>query len=123
MRRAQIALGYTAGVVMILSSGAHSLLGWPTMAGKLAKTNAPADLVRGLALGWHFGGFALLAFGAIVIWLFTELFRNRPVSLRPALVIGIAYVAYGGWALVFSQMDPFVLMFIIPGLMLIAASL
>jgi hypothetical protein len=122
MRGTRIALGYITGAMMVLSSGAHSLLGWPSTTAKLAKTNVPADLVRGLTIGWHFGGFSILTFGAIVIWTFTNVLRNRPVSLVPALLIGIAYLATGIWALVYSGMNPFFLIFIIPGAMLIAAS-
>ena len=123
LRGTRIVLGYLVGTVMLLSAGAHSLLGWPNLSAELAKNHVPADLVRGLAIGWHFGGFCILAFAAIVILQFTDVLRSRPVSLRPALLIGIAYLVFGGWALVFSGMNPFFLIFIIPGLMLIAASL
>ena len=90
MARWRIVLGLVAGVLFVASAAAHSLLGWKALAAELAKVPVPPDLVRGLAIGWHFGGAAMLAFGVIVILLFLEARRNSAVSLRPALVIGIA---------------------------------
>ena len=123
MSRVRTLLGFAAGAILVLSSAAHSLLGWPQIAAALAKTSAPPDLVRGLAIGWHFGGVAMLLFGILVILLFAEARKGRPVSLRPALLIGGAYAVFGIGALAVSGVDPFFLVFIVPGLLLVAAAL
>lgn len=44
------------------------------------------------------------------------------VSVKPAIVIGTTYVVYGGWALTVSRFDPFFLVFVVPGLMVLLAS-
>ena len=123
MSRVRTLLGFASGAILVLSSAAHSLLGWPQIAAALAKTNAPPDLVRGLAIGWHFGGVSMLLFGILVILLFAEARKGRPVSLRPALLIGGAYAVFGIGALAVSGVDPFFLVFIVPGLLLVAAAL
>ena len=122
MRRARIVLGLIAAVFLVLSSGAHSLLGWPQLHAQLAKAGAPADLIQGLRVGWHFGGVAMVAFGLILGMLFLDAFRGRAVNLRPALLIGVAYLAFGAWALYVSGMNPFFLIFIVPGLMAIVGA-
>ena len=122
MTRLRTIIGIIAGVILVASSAAHSLLGWPRLRGELAAFGAPVDLVTGLAIGWHFAGVAMLAFGCIVLWLFVDLLRGRSVDLGPALLIALVYVGYGIWALVVSGVDPFFLIFIVPGLMLLAAS-
>ncbi len=122
MARWRIVLGLVAGVLFVASAAAHSLLGWKALAAELAKVPVPPDLVRGLAIGWHFGGAAMLAFGVIVILLFLEARRNSAVSLRPALVIGIAYIVFGDAAFFLGGFNPFFLVFILPGLALVAAS-
>jgi uncharacterized membrane protein len=61
----------------------------------------------GLSVGWHFAGVAMLVFGAIVVLLFTHRLRGRPVSLAPVSIIALAYVVFGTWALIVSNLDPF----------------
>ena len=122
MNRLRVGLGLLAGVLIVLSSAAHSLLGWKQLGIELAKTQAPPALVTGLAVGWHFAGVAMLAFGCIVLSTFADALRRRPVSFRPVGFIALVYVVFGIWALRASNLDPFFLVFIVPGLLLGAAS-
>lgn len=122
MNRIRIALGLLAGMLLVLSSAAHSLLGWKQLSRALTTTNAPPDLITGLSIGWHFAGVAMLAFGCIVLYTFTEALRRRPVSFRPVGFIALVYIVFGIWALTASNLDPFFLVFIVPGLLLAAAS-
>ncbi len=119
--RARSISGLVAGVMLVLSGGAHSLLGWPQLRSPLEATGAPPDLVRGLALGWHFGGVCMLTFGYIAITTFAKAFRGQPVSMATTLLIAIVYLAFGAWALTISG-DPFFMVFILPGLLLAFAS-
>lgn len=114
-------LGVVAGLVLVGSSGAHSLLGWPQLGAQLARTNAPPELVRGLAIGWHCAGASMLAFGVLVLWTFTAR-RGRAVSRVPALVVALLYLLFGVGALAASGMQPFFLIFVVPGLMVLAAA-
>jgi len=111
-----------AGILLILSGLAHSLLGGKDIGAQLTAANVSADLAGGLLIGWHFGGAAMLTFGAIVIWLFYQRRRGKAISLLPSMVIGIAYVAFGAYALVASSFNPFFSVFIVPGVLLVIAS-
>jgi hypothetical protein len=122
MSRARISLGIFLGAILVASSAAHSLLGWSQLSARLAATQAPTDLITGLQIGWHFAGLAMLTFGAIVIWTFSNYLRARPVALRRAQMIALVYLAFGLWALAVSRFDPFFFIFIIPGLTLVAVS-
>jgi hypothetical protein len=122
MTRIRATLGIIAGAMFLASSAAHSFLGWKQLGGALAKTSAPPELVKGLSIGWHFAGFAMLTFGIIVLWIFTEALKRRSISLRPALIIAVAYLAFGIWALIVSRGDLFFLVFIVPGLLLVFAA-
>jgi len=122
MRQFQNMLGLMAGAILVLSSAAHSVLGWKRMQGSLAATNAPPELVQALELGWLFGGVAILTFGCIALAVFASLLRGRTVSLLPTALIALAYLWFGAWALVTSG-DPFFYIFIVPGAMLAIASL
>jgi hypothetical protein len=122
MNRPRIMLGLIAGFIIIASSGAHSLLGWPRVRAALAQSRVPADLVSGLAIGWHFGGASMLTFGCIVVWLFVTLLRGGAASLRPAFLIALLYMAFGIWAFIVSDLNPYFFVFTVPGLLLAAAS-
>lgn len=122
MVRLRSVLGLVAGVVLVLSSGAHTFLGWQALGAELAKTNAPAELVTGLEIGWKWGGVAMLAFGIAVIATFLKRYRGEPASTFTAALVSVAYIAFGAWALVHSNYDPFFFIFIVPGVLLALAS-
>ena len=110
-------LGIIAGVVLILSSAAHSLMGWKALGAQLVQAKAPADLIRGLRIGWHFGGACMLTFGIIVLMIFI-----RRLPSLPAFAISVLYVVFGAWALAVSDFNPFFAIFIVPGAMLLVAA-
>ena len=123
MYRARMIVGLIASLLLLASSLAHSLLGWPQLTAELAKAGAPPDLVTGLKIGWHFAGAAMLAFGVISAWHFVDALRRRAVSLRPIVIIALVYLAFGTWALLASDLDPFFFfVFIVPGVLLLGAS-
>jgi hypothetical protein len=122
MSKARAVLGLIAGAFLILSSGAHSFLGWKGLRAQLAAAQVPADLVQGLMLGWQFGGVAMLAFGLIVVATFAKGLRGEAVSMLPPAVIGAAYLAFGLGALLAIELNPFFLVFILPGVLLVGAA-
>lgn len=121
MNRLRATLGIVAGVLMLLSAAAHSLLGWPQLRAQLEAAHAPADLIQGLGMGWNWGGAAMVAFGATVLRLFVRGLRGATVDVVPARIITVLYLVFGAGAL-FITGDPFFLVFIVPGLLLAAAS-
>ena len=123
MTRVRSILGLIAGVIFVLSSAAHSLLGWKHLRTELSGALIPPDLLRAVAIGWHFGGVAMLAFCCIAIWSSIRHLKGGSVSSFPALVIAMAYLCFGTWALIVSHLNPFFLIFIVPGVLLTVASL
>jgi hypothetical protein len=121
MRRARIYLGILAGVIVVGSAAAHSVLGWRELGTALAATNAPATLAINLMFGWQFAGVSMLTLGSIVLWTFFRRLRGRPVSMWPAMMIGVVYAVFGAWAMLVSG-NGFFLIFVIPGLLLRLAS-
>ena len=123
MTRWRAVLGLVVGAFLLLSAFAHSVLGGSSMRGELAKVGVPEDLAQGLIIGWYLGGAAMLVFGAIVLSAFWPVFRGRPVSLTPPLLIGLGYVGFAAVALAISNFEPFFLaVFGVPGLLLAIAS-
>lgn len=123
MTTARAIAGFLAASIILLSSVAHSVLGWPAMRAQLAGTTAPAHLVLGLGVGWVFGGACMLAFGAIVLWAFVRVWQGSAVALAPLRIIGVVYLLFGVGALWVSGGQPFYAVFVVPALLLLFASL
>jgi len=123
MSRVKNIVGMIAGGVMALSSGAHSFLGWPVVETRLKAAAVPPDLLTGMNIIWQFGGLAMLTFALIAMTLFLKRLRGELVTLLPAAIIAVAYVAVGAWAFFTADFEPFYFIFIVPGLLLAFASL
>lgn len=115
-------LGLVAVVLLVLSAGAHSVLGWNAMREQLARTTAPADLVLGLEIDWKFAGPVMLTFAIICGRVFLKRLRGERVSTFAPGVIAVMYTLFGGWALYMSG-DPFFMVFVVPGVLIGIASL
>ena len=123
MPRLPRALALVAAVILVLSSGAHSLMGWPALRTQLSATNAPAALVDGLAMGWHFAGLTMLVLGVLVLWLLAISRSGAPSIRLPLLVIGGAYVLFAIGCALLLGWDPFLFTFLVPGVLLAVAGL
>ena len=122
MHKTRPILGLVAGAMLILSAAAHSLLGGSAMKEQLAPFRLPEDLLRGVLVGWHFGGVAMLAFGMISVVLFGKRLTGEEVPSFPAWVIGSCYLAFGLAAFALSGFKPFYAVFIVPALLLLVAA-
>mgnify|MGYP003576475908 CR=1 FL=1 len=115
--RSRAIIGIIAGVIVILSSFAHSILGWRQLGSDLTNASVSDELILGLEIGWHFAGVAMLAFGVIAIAAFTKVLRGERLAVLPIGIIAITYLVFGVYALLISK-NPFFFIFIIPGAML-----
>jgi hypothetical protein len=122
MSRLSRALAMVAAAILVLSSGAHSLLGWPTLRARLAVANVPADLVEGLGMGWHFAGMAMLVLGLLVFWLLAAERRGAVDVVLPLQIIGGAYELFALGCFLLLGWDPFLLTFFVPGTLLSIAA-
>ncbi len=122
MTKGRAIAGLAAGILMIASAAAHSLLGWKALAAELTAAGATGDLVRNLAMGWHFGGVAMLVFGLLALELFLPAWRGGVVATAPARLVGAAYALFGVVAMAMSDWNPFFLVFFVPGALLVFAA-
>lgn len=122
MTRLRPIIGLVAAVILVLSSVAHSIVGWRAMRAQLAGSRAPANLVTGLGIGWHFAGAAMLALGIILLYVFIGRQQRVQRSRFPAQVIGVLYLAFGMYAYLMTRGDFFLAAFIVPGVLIALAS-
>lgn len=103
------------GILVLLSSLGHSLAGGSEVIGQLRKSNADPELIAGLAVGWHFGGVCLAAFGLIVITAAVAQLRGQPQSAAPFVIVALALISFGLGAFVYRNYQPFFLGFVVAG--------
>ncbi len=103
---------YLAGIVMVLSAGAHGALGWPGLATALHEVNAPPDLVTGLAIGWYFGTATMVALGLIVFVAARRLWQGDKTAATYVWQIAAVYLLFGLGALFATSFNPFFLLFV-----------
>jgi hypothetical protein len=119
--RVRVVVGLVGSLLMMLSSLPHSLSGWPAQRAVLERAQVPADTILGLSIGWHFGGVAIAVFGLIATLSFVQVLRGHTPHMRATTVIGLAYTGFGLWAWVVT-LQPFALVFIVPGLLVLTGS-
>ena len=123
MNRSRDILGLIAAFMLIVSSAAHSILGWRGLRGELAAAHVPGDLMLGLQIGWQFGGAMMLTLGVVLLVMFRQRVRGERAPLLLAKAVAVAYLVFGAWALGASGGDPIFLVFLIPGAFLAMASM
>jgi hypothetical protein len=118
MKRARLILGVIAGLMLLASSVAHSVLGWKSLSEQLVNTNVSSDLLAGLRIGWMFGGAAMAVLGFVALTTFIDRLRGGRAPLSHVIAIAVVYMAFGAWAISASG-DLFYLgVFVVPGALL-----
>jgi hypothetical protein len=116
-------LGVIGGSLIVLSSAAHSLLGWPQVQQQLMTAGVRGELLYGMEAGWQFGGVAMLVIGTTLVMLYVRRIRREPAPTFPGVITGAGYLAFGLWALLAHGFNPFFFVFILPAVLLLLASL
>lgn len=122
-RAAEVLLAVASGF-LLLSAAAHGFMGWPAVEESL-EARIDREALDDVALGWIFGSVAMLAFGLLGFVGVGQALRGHGLDRWIPSVIGVAYVAFGVGALLYTHGNVyFLLFFCVPGaLMLTAASL
>jgi hypothetical protein len=118
-KRARALLGLVAGGFMVASAFTHGWGGWPNLEGALERAGVEGTHIGSLRVGWWFGSAAMAALGAIVIAQSLSALRGGPVSRATVAIVALMYVAFGAWAFVVRDMNPFFLMFVATGLLVL----
>lgn len=120
--RWQVVVGFVAAALQVVSGAVHSMLGWPAVTKEFAATNAPAALVQGLAVPWHFTGLSMVTFGVVVALTLQRALRKPGEPLTTVMVIGATYVVFGLVGMALTGGNATFLMFLVPGVMLVVAA-
>jgi len=106
---------FVVAALLLLSSGAHGVLGWKMLHAALVDIAAPPDIVRTVAIGWFLGSAAMVAFGLVVLSAWRRARRGDGSGLQAAAIVAAVYLLFGLGAFLFSGFNThFLLLFMIP---------
>ena len=71
---------------------------------------------------WYMASGVMLAFGTIIVWIAVRVRAGDASSLFVAHVIGVLYFVFGIAALIYRHGDPFWVLFIVLGALLVGTS-
>jgi hypothetical protein len=120
--RVRATIGLVAGLMILGSSFGHSIAGWKALRGSLEQAKVPADLLKGLQIGWQFAGAAMLLVGILVVWTYLDALRGRVVSFRLPYLVSLMYLLFGMWSFRAGGDLFFLIVFVLPGALLAAAA-
>lgn len=112
-----------AGILMVLASLAHGLLGWPAVRAELVNERASPDLISGLAAGWLWGSACMLTSGAIVASSGIQMRRCSNSGTLAVRAISVCFLVFGALAFVLQGFERHFLIFVLMGLLAAASFL
>jgi hypothetical protein len=80
-------------------------------------------IYEALFVVWYMTSGVMLAFGTMIVWISLRLKAGDVSSLFVAYVIGVLYFVFGIAALVYRHGDPFWVLFIVLGALLVGTSM
>ncbi len=122
MPRNRIVVGFIASALLLLNAMVHSIVGAPAMLQELRALKVRQDLEQSLLAAWQLGGVLMLLAGLVCGHAFLRAWRGDTQQVFTPRVIGVGYVLFGLWAMLGAAMEPFYLVFVVPGLLLVFAA-
>jgi hypothetical protein len=112
-----------AAVTITLGAFGHGFVGIkPVRAAIEASTLAP-DVVRVIWIVWYFVSGCMVSFGVLLFWAWRDLTAGASGRSSAALLIGAFYTVTGISAYLYSGHEPFWLLFLTQGVVVIGSTL
>jgi len=112
-----------AAITITLGAYGHGFVGvQPVRAAIAASTLAP-DVVRVIWIVWYFVSGCMVTFGILLFWAWPALQARSSSRSSAALIIGAFYAVTGIASYLYSGREPFWLLFVIQGVVVIGSTL
>ena len=123
IRKLAAALYWLAAITITLGAYGHGFVGIkPVQAAIEASALAP-EIVRVIWVVWYFVSGCMVAFGLLLFWAWPALEAGPSSRAGAALIIGAFYVITGIASYLYTEREPFWLLFVIQGVIVIGSTL
>jgi hypothetical protein len=116
-------LYWLAAVVITLGAFGHGFVGVLPIREAIETSTLPPDVTQPIWIVWYFTSGSMIAFGLLLFWAWPALKNGASSRSVPAVIVGVLYLISGVASYVYSERDPFWLMFIVLGLLAIGTTL
>ena len=116
-------LYWLAAVTIALGAFGHGFLGVKPVAAAVAASTLPANVVAVIWIVWYFVSACMLTFGGLLAWAWPGLRPGSPSRAAAALIVGALYFFTGIASYIYSGREPFWLLFVAQGFIVIGSTL
>jgi hypothetical protein len=122
IRTLAAALYWLAAITISLGAFGHGFLGVKPVAAAVAASTLPADIVGVIWIVWYFVSGCMVTFGALLFWAWRGLKPGSPSRAGVAVIVGVFYVVTGIASYVYSGFEPFWLLFVTQGVIVVGST-
>jgi len=115
-------LYWLAAVTISLGAFGHGFLGVKPVAAAVAASTLPADIVGVIWIVWYFVSGCMVTFGALLFWAWPGLKPGSPSRAGVAVIVGVFYAVTGIASYVYSGFEPFWLLFVTQGVIVVGST-
>jgi hypothetical protein len=123
MRTIAAACYWIAAITITLGAFGHGFLGIKPVEAAIAATTLPPDIVRVIWIVWYFVSGCMVIFGALLFWAWPAIRIGSSSRSAVAFIVGTFYTVTGIACYVYSGRDPFWLLFVTQGVIVIGSTL
>ncbi|HEY0709851.1 MAG TPA: hypothetical protein VGG33_23765 [Polyangia bacterium] len=110
------------GILLALGAYGHGFVGRLPIDAELAKHAIERDTFQMLYVVWHFVTGAMLLCGGALVWAWFRVRRGDRQPLFVVTLVGALYLAVGVGGIVYRNGDPFMMVFIIEGALVLLSA-
>jgi hypothetical protein len=123
MRPVAAALYWIVAITITLGAYGHGFLGIKPVQAAIAATTLAPDIARVIWIVWYDVSGSMLTFGALLFWAWPSVKAGTSSRSGVPLIIGAFYAVTGIAAYLYSRREPFWLLFVTQGVILIGSTL
>lgn len=116
-------LYWLAAVTIALGAFGHGFLGIKPVEAAVAASTLPADIVGVIWIVWYFVSGTMIVCGAILMWAWPAVKAGSTTRSGAVFIIGVFYALTGVACYLYSGREPFWLLFLFQGAIVIGTTL
>jgi hypothetical protein len=114
---------WLAAITITLGAYGHGFVGVKPVREAIAASTLAPDIVRPIWIVWYFVSGCMVVFGLLLFWAWPALKGGSSSRSVPALIVGGFYAVTGIASYLYSGGDPFWLLFLVQGAIVIGSTL
>ena len=122
-RTLAVALYWLAAITITLGAYGHGFVGVQPVRAAVAASALAPEIVRVIWIVWYFVSGSMLAFGIVLFWAWPALEAGSSSRSAVALIVGAFYGITGIASYLYSGREPFWLLFVTQGVIVIGSTL